>query len=266
MRPSTDPLGYFCAAAKRAGRLSRTEVIELARQVQAWRRHPDGTDACPGPIRQRGIRARNRLVECNLMLVTKLAHKYLRRIAGSGGIDLADLLQAGALGLNRAAELFDPEKGYEFSTYAYNWIRQGMGSEVENRAETIRIPAVVRYAMADGQPRKNASVEQIAAAAAAQSVRSLDYRYRQPGAEDGDITLAAALADPRLDPLELLEDAERQERIEAAAGEELALLRLRFEDKATYADLAPLMGIRAAEMKQAINAAAHRLRQVVAAA
>lgn len=259
-------MARWARSSKRAGRISRTEVIELAREIQAWRSHPDGPDACPDQLRRRGLRARNRLITGNMMLVVGLAHKNLGRIAGSGGLDLADLLQAGALGLSRAAEKYDPEKGFEFSTYAYWWIRQAIGDEIERRSETIKIPAPVRYGLIDGKPRKNASAEQIAAASAAQAVRSLDYRARQHDADEGDMTLADTLADPRLDPLELLEDAERQERIEAAAGEELALLRLRFEDKATYADLAPLMGIRAAEMKQAINAAAHRLRQVVAAA
>lgn len=258
-------MARWARSAKRAGRLTRSEVIELAREVQAWRSHPDGHDACPGPIRRRGLRARNRLTTGNMMLVVGLAHKNLGRIAGSGGLELADLLQAGALGLSRAAEKYDPEKGFEFSTYAYWWIRQAIGDEIERRSETIKIPAPVRYALMDGKPRKNATAEQITAARTVQAVRSLEYSH--PGVDpDGGLTVADTVADPRSDPMERMEDAERQERIESLGGDDLALLRLRFEDRASLNDLSSLMHTRPQAVKEAINAAGHRLREVLAAA
>lgn len=248
--------------AKRAGRLSRPEVIELARQVQTWQRHPD---PCPELIRRRGIRARNRLVTGNLLMVPAVANKYLGRIADSGTLDYGDLLQAGALGLNRAAELFDPEKGYEFSTYAYNWIRQAIGHEVESRRETIKIPAAVGYTLMDGKPRKNASPEQIAAARIVERVRSLDFAH--PAADyEGGQQLADTIASEGPTPLEQLMQVERTARIETAVADEIALLRLRIEDGATVHDLAPLLGINALQVKHALTAAAHRVREVVGAA
>ncbi len=116
-----DPVRLYLREIGRIKLLSANEEIELARKIIEG-----GT---PGAI------AKRKLVQANLRLVVSIAKKYIGR-----GMLFLDLIQEGNLGLIRAAEKFDHERGFKFSTYATWWIRQAITRAIADQARTIRIP------------------------------------------------------------------------------------------------------------------------------
>jgi RNA polymerase primary sigma factor len=138
-RLSADSIGWYLSTIGRVPLLTAAEEIELAHHVQAGKRllQLPAEELTPKHKRQLRMaqRARDRMMAANLRLVVSVAKKYQNQ-----GLELLDLVQEGAIGLERAVDKFDPAMGYKFSTYAYWWIRQGMTRAIDNSARTIRLP------------------------------------------------------------------------------------------------------------------------------
>ncbi|MFM7266989.1 MAG: sigma-70 family RNA polymerase sigma factor, partial [Cyanobium sp.] len=138
-RLSADSIGWYLSNIGRVPLLTAAEEIELAHHVQAGKQLQEIPAADLSAQQKRrlrmGQRARDRMMAANLRLVVSVAKKYQNQ-----GLELLDLVQEGAIGLERAVDKFDPAMGYKFSTYAYWWIRQGMTRAIDNSARTIRLP------------------------------------------------------------------------------------------------------------------------------
>ena len=156
---SDDTVGAFFKEMSRYPLLNAEEEVELAQQVQCLleveetkqrlkeelQRTPSKAECAEAlgfeTAKQfehrlhKGRIAKRKMIRSNLRLVVSIAKRYLNR-----GVPFLDLIQEGAIGLNRAAEKFDPNKGYKFSTYAYWWIRQAITRTIANDARTIRLP------------------------------------------------------------------------------------------------------------------------------
>lgn len=155
---SDDAVGAFFKEMARYPLLKPDEEVELARHIQQLNeieelrtqfeedhgRRPNKAELAEAlglterQLEQRLHRsqvAKRKMIRSNLRLVVSIAKRYLNR-----GVPFLDLIQEGAMGLNRATEKFDPDKGYKFSTYAYWWIRQGITRTIANDARTIRLP------------------------------------------------------------------------------------------------------------------------------
>jgi len=142
MRPtSSDMTTHWLEQAGRHPLLTAAEELHLGGLVRAWQDWEPLADQAPPAVKRRGLRARDRMVSANLRLVAHVARRARHGLGVAvAEADLPDLLQAGAIGLQRGVEKFDPTRGYKLSTYAYWWIRQGISRHIDSHGRTIRIP------------------------------------------------------------------------------------------------------------------------------
>lgn len=101
---------------------------------------------------KKGLKARDKMIAANMRLVVFIAKKLK---TGEVHMTIQDMIQEGAIGLAKAVEKFEPERGYKFSTYAYWWIKQGINRASDNLEKTIRIPLNVQKNIKDIKNSKN---------------------------------------------------------------------------------------------------------------
>ncbi len=280
-RLATDAIGFYLSSIGRIPLLTAAEEIELAHHVQKMKSLLSLPTEELSPRQKHqirmGKRARDRMMAANLRLVVSVAKKYQNQ-----GLELLDLVQEGAIGLERAVDKFDPAMGYKFSTYAYWWIRQGMTRSIDNSGRTIRLPIHIseklskmrrisrelshrlgrqpnRLELANAMGIEPGDLEDLVAQSA--PCASLDAHAR---GEDDRSTLGELIPDPNnSEPMEGMDRSIQKEHLGGWLSQlnerEQKILRLRFgldgEEPLTLADIG-----------RQINVSRERVRQLEAKA
>ncbi|MGH7388841.1 MAG: sigma-70 family RNA polymerase sigma factor [Candidatus Rokuibacteriota bacterium] len=260
-------LGVYLREIARIPLLTREEEQALARRVVAG-------DA----------EAKSRMIESNLRLVVQVARRYLNR-----GLPLPDLIEEGNIGLMRAVEKFEPERGLRFSTYATWWIRHAIVRALANQARVIRLPVHVemllgRYAKEQqrlgqilGRAPTAAELAQ-ALGTSEEQIEELEEIRRQPLSLDAPIgeqgRVADVVADPAADPSERLtalfhERTDLVSVLDDLAENERRVLRRRFGleggEPVTLEAIGRQLGLTRERVRQIEGAALRKLRALLRA-
>lgn len=247
--------------------LTREEEAALARRARA------GDEA-----------AKARLIEANLRLVVQVARRYVNR-----GLPLPDLIEEGNLGLIRAVEKFEPERGLRFSTYATWWIRHAVTRALANQARVIRLPVHVemllgRYAreqqrltQALGRAPTAAELAQ-ALGTTEEQVAELEEIRQQPVSLDAPLPeqgrIADVVPDPAADPSAVLtrlfrERADLVSVLDDLAENERRVLRRRFglegNEPETLEAIGRQLGLTRERVRQIEGSALRKLRALLRA-
>jgi RNA polymerase sigma factor (sigma-70 family) len=203
--------------------LTAADEVELGGRIAAGREASERlaageTDAGLRAAVREAEAARDRFISSNLRLVLSIAKRYQ-----SSGLPLLDLVQEGNIGLMRAVEKFEPERGFKFSTYATWWIRQAVTRAVADKARTIRVPTHVGDALAVLQrvtvelERRNGrepSLAELEAATGMKPERIVELR----AAVHDVVSLSAPLADGDGELADLVPDERDTGPFDAAAS------------------------------------------------
>ncbi len=271
-----DSLSVYLKDIGKIRLLTKEEEIELAGKVLAARKSKDEK------IIELGKEARDKLVVSNLRLVVNIAKKYRYT-----NVPMMDLIQEGNMGLMKAIDRFQVEKGYRLSTYATWWIRQFISRSISNTARTIRIPvhiydslaiikkATIKYIKENGVEPDIETVSKLTNI----SIPSLKIVYL---CSDDAISLDQSVGEDNSRLLDFTEDKKNKNPEEYNNEKELdefvddilqvldrreqAIIKMRFGidyDEKTLGEVGDLFGISRERVRQIQSRAIKKLKKVI---